>query len=61
MGGRGGLDFFFIGILIFMLLRSPCKISKHYDNPFWERSNNRKKKEEERKKERRLMIKIVAT
>jgi hypothetical protein len=28
--------FFWVGILIFLLLRSPCKISKPYDNPFWE-------------------------
>jgi hypothetical protein len=35
--GRGGLpNFFLVGILIFLLLRSPCKISKPYDNPFWE-------------------------
>ena len=32
-GGRGGPRFFFIGILIFMLLRSPCKNLKTYDNP----------------------------
>jgi hypothetical protein len=36
-GGRGGPQIFFlIGILIFLLLRSPCKITKPYDNPFWE-------------------------
>jgi hypothetical protein len=27
---------FTVGILIFLLLRSPCKISKPYDDPFWE-------------------------
>ena len=36
-GGMGGPpNFFLVGILIFLLLRSPCKISKPYDNPFWE-------------------------
>ena len=36
-GGRGGPRIIFlVGILIFLLLRSPCKISKPYDNPFWE-------------------------
>ena len=37
----------FIGILIFMLLRSPCKNLKPYDNPFRDFSNggaNKKKK-----------------
>jgi hypothetical protein len=36
-GGEGGVPkfFFLIGILIFMLLRSPCKELKTYDNPFW--------------------------
>ena len=34
--GVGGFpDFFWIGIPIFMLLRSPCKNFKPYDNPFW--------------------------
>jgi hypothetical protein len=32
-GGRGGPRLFFlIGILIFLLLRSPCKIWEPYDN-----------------------------
>ena len=36
-GGRGeSPQFFLVGILIFLLLRSPCKISKPYNNPFWE-------------------------
>ena len=35
-GGRGGPRLFFlIGILIFLLVRSPCKNLKPYDNPFW--------------------------
>jgi hypothetical protein len=50
-GGRGGPQILFlIGILIFLLLRSLCQISKPYDNPFWEKSNNGRKKEEERRK-----------
>jgi hypothetical protein len=33
---RGGPRIFFlIGILIFLLVRSPCKISKPYNNPYW--------------------------
>jgi hypothetical protein len=37
VGGRGGpRNIFLVGILIFLLLRSPCKISKTYDNPFCE-------------------------
>ena len=39
-------DFFLVGILIFLLLRSPCKISKPYENPFWEKSNPRRFPEE---------------
>jgi hypothetical protein len=36
-GGRGGPRFFLgVGILIFLLLRSPYKIAKPYDNPFCE-------------------------
>ena len=36
-GGRGGPRIFFlVGILIFLIFRSPCKISKPYDNPLWE-------------------------
>ena len=44
-GGRGGPRIMFlIGILIFLLLRSPRKISEPYDNPFWDFSNSGKKK-----------------
>ena len=35
---------FLIGILIFLLLRSPCKISEPYDNPFWYFSNGGERK-----------------
>ena len=41
-GGRGGPRFFFIGILIFLLVRSLCKNLKPYDNPFWDFSNGGK-------------------
>ena len=35
-GGRGVPRLFFlIGILIFLLLRTPCKNLKPYDNPSW--------------------------
>ena len=45
-GVGGSPNFFVVGILLFLLLRSLCQISKPYDNPFWEKSNsvNRKKK-----------------
>ena len=38
-GGRGGPQFFLVEILIFLLLRTPCQISKPYDKPFWKKSN----------------------
>ena len=34
-GKRGSPNFFFSGVLIFLLLRNPCKIAEPYDNPFW--------------------------
>ena len=34
----GGAHFFLVGILIFLLVRCPRKISEPYDNPFWEKS-----------------------
>ena len=42
----GSPIFYLVGILIFLLLRTPCQISEHYDNPFWVKSNSagRKKK-----------------
>ena len=36
--------------LIFLWLKTPCKISEPYDNPFWERSKRSREKEEEREK-----------
>jgi hypothetical protein len=38
-GGRGVPDLFWVGIITFLLLRSPCKISKPYDNPSGRISN----------------------
>jgi hypothetical protein len=50
--GVGGVPeiIFFIEILLFLLLRSPCKKLKPYDNPFWgfeqgyQEINNKKRK-----------------
>ena len=42
--GVGPRIIFLIGILIFLLLRSPCKISQPYDNPFWDFSKGGAKK-----------------
>ena len=39
--GVGGPPEIFIGILLFLLLRSPCKNLKFYDNPFWCKSRGR--------------------
>ena len=40
---------FFVGILIFLLLMSPCKFSKSYNKPLWEKSNLCGEKERKRK------------
>merc|ERR1712074_47338 len=37
--GGGPQNLIFIGILLFLLLRNPCKNLKSYDNPFWGKSN----------------------
>ena len=43
--GRGGpRNFFPNGILIFLWVRSPCKISKPYDKPFWEKRKGRERR-----------------
>ena len=44
--GVGGSPQFFslIGILIFLWVRSPCKISKPYDKPFWEKRKGRERR-----------------
>ena len=48
-GGVGWVSEFvlLIGILIFLLLRSPRKILEPYDNPFWDFSNGGTRQEEE--------------
>ena len=47
LGGGGGPQIFFlIGIIIFLLIRSPGKILETYDNPFGDFSNGGKKKSE---------------
>jgi hypothetical protein len=38
-----------VGILIFWWVRSPCKISEPYDEPFWDFSNGEEKKSGRRK------------
>jgi hypothetical protein len=53
-GGRGGPRLFFlIGILIFLLLRSPCKIWESYDNSLLEILQMTGRGERERERERR--------
>ena len=55
--GKGVPTFFFNGILIFLLVRSPCKISKPYDNPFWEKVTQGERREGEiRAREKTLLI-----
>merc|ERR1711940_440403 len=62
-GCRGGPpNIFFIGFLIFLLVRSPCKNLKSYDTPLCHFSNGgnkkiRRRKEEEEK--RKTLPKIV--
>ena len=48
--GVGGSRFFFIGILIFRLIRSPCKISEQYDNLFWQKSKGLRRKKKKKEK-----------
>jgi hypothetical protein len=47
----------FIGILLFLLLRTPCKISLAYDNTFYGFNNGTKKRKEE--EEERKICKIL--
>ena len=44
-GGRWSPNFVLVGILIFLWLRSPCKILEPYNNPFRDFSNGGKIKE----------------
>jgi hypothetical protein len=58
LGGRGGpQNIFFIGNLLFLLLRSPCKNLKPYDMPLWGFSNGGKKtrRKEKKKKKKKNM------
>merc|ERR1712074_51322 len=49
-GARGGpRNLIFIGILLFLLLRNPCKNLKSYDNPFWGKSKEGKNNNKNRK------------
>ena len=48
-GRRGPKLLVLIGILIFLLVRSPCKILDPYDNSFWGKSNPRREREEREK------------
>ena len=42
-GGKGSLRNMFSAILIFFILKSPCKMSEPYDNPFFGCSNGSKR------------------
>ena len=45
-GGQGGPQSLFSPrILIFLWLKTPCNISKPYDNPFWGENNGGRKRE----------------
>ena len=56
-GARGGpRNFFFIGIFIFLLLRSPCKKLKSYDKPLYG-FEQRHQQEQQQDKTRRLITK----
>ena len=47
LGGRGGPpNFVPPQILFFLWVKTPCKISEPYDNPFWEKSNPAQRKKE---------------
>jgi hypothetical protein len=48
-------NFFSPKISYFLWLKTPCKISEPYDNPFWEKSNPA----EERQKERREIMALT--
>jgi hypothetical protein len=52
IGLFGGVFYylFFIGILLFLLVRTQCKNLKSYDNPFWGKSEEGKKKKKRKGK-----------
>jgi hypothetical protein len=54
-GLQNGQKIFFIGILLFLLLRSPCKNLEPYDNPFWGFNNGGNKKKEKRKEKEKYV------
>ena len=57
--GQGGPRIFFLmGIFLFLLLGSPCKNLKTYDNPFWYFEQVVWK---EREREREIMPSLMAT
>jgi hypothetical protein len=55
--GGGGPNFIFLPEFLFILVRSPCKHLKSYNNPSWDFNNGGKKK----KKKGRKIPKIVVT
>merc|ERR1712148_129881 len=58
--GGGPQNLIFSGILLFLLLRNPCKNLKSYDNPFWKNSDDgRKRKRKKEKEEKKSMIIVV--
>ena len=48
-----------VGILIFLLLRSTCKISEPYDYPFWEKSIRGRNKRDTEKENLSLVSKLA--
>jgi hypothetical protein len=46
--------FVVVGILIFLLLRSACKVSEPYDIPFWVKSYPSRRLEERRDKKQSM-------
>ena len=55
------VDLIFIGILLFWLLRNPCKKLKSYVVPLLGFSNGGNKRKKRKEKKRRKIPKIVAT
>ena len=50
----------FLPEFLFILLRSPCKNLKPYDNPFWGLEQRYQEQENKRKQEKEKLPKIVA-
>jgi hypothetical protein len=51
--GGGGPNFIILTEFLFILVRSPCKNLKSYDNPFWDFNNGGKKRENKTRRERK--------